>query len=79
MATKVPPIGRPNYVAIAGMPPGDIFKVREYYIVRMVSARRTNDSDTLECCIDWIVALTGEMRLRAGDHIEQPEQQLVTL
>lgn len=66
MGTKVPIIGRPNYRAIAGMQPADLVKVREYYIVRIVAAKRSNDSDTLESCIDWLVALTGEMRLRGG-------------
>lgn len=70
MATKVPPIGRPNYRALVGMEPGDLVRAREYYIVRLISARRSNDSDTLEACIDWVVALTSEMRLRGGQ--EQP-------
>ena len=48
------------------MPGKDLLKVREYYIVRLISARRKNDSDTLEACVDWIVALTGEMRLRGS-------------
>lgn len=74
--TKVPPIGRPNFIAIANMPHGDVFKVREYYIVRLVTARRSNDSDTMECCIDWIVALTAEMRLR-GKNKPSPDSQII--
>jgi len=66
MGTRVPIIGKPNFIAISGMEPRDIFEAREYYIVRLVGARRQNDSDTIEACIDWIVALTSEMRLRGG-------------
>ena len=73
MASKIPPIGKVNYIAIAGMEPGMVFKVREYYIVRIVSARRSNDSDTIEVCLDWIVALTAEMRIRGGSQAPQPE------
>lgn len=77
MGTKLRPIERPNYIAIAGMPPRDLFEVREYYIVRLVGAQRHNDADTTKAAIEWIVALTAEMRLRGGatPHAEQ----LVTL
>jgi hypothetical protein len=44
----------------------DLLRVREYYIVVLVSARRKNDSDTIEICLDWLVALTGEMRIRGN-------------
>ncbi len=67
MASKIPEIGKPNFRAIAAMPSGDVLKSREYYIVVLVLARRQKDSDTTEACIDWIVALTSEMRLRGGD------------
>lgn len=77
MSTQVPPIGKPNFIAIAGMSPGDLIKAREYYIVRMVSARRSHDSDTLEAVIDWIVALTGEMRLRGGT-MKQEDSPIIT-
>ena len=76
MGSRVPEIQRPNHVAIAGMPPRDLFEVREYYIVRLVDARRRNDSDTLEAAIDWVVALTAEMRLRGG---RTPDPPMVTL
>lgn len=66
MTTQVPLIGRPNYRAIAGMDNRDVVRAREFYIVKLVTARRGNDSDTMEACIDWIVALTGEMRMRGG-------------
>jgi hypothetical protein len=66
MGTQIQPIGRPNHRAIASMDANDLLKVREYYIVRLVSARRSNDSDTLESCIDWLVALTSEMRMRGS-------------
>jgi len=71
MASKLPPIERPNYAAIASMDGGDLLRVREYYIVRIVTARRLNDSDTLAAAIDWLVALTGEMRLRGNDAEER--------
>lgn len=78
MASKLRPIEKPNCVAIAGMPPRDLFEVREYYIVRLVSAWRDNDADTLQAAIEWIVTLTSEMRLRGGKSPEPPVQ-LVTL
>ena len=71
MGSKVPPIGRPNHIAIAGMQPRDLLMAREYYIIRLVDARRRNDSDTLDAAIDWVVALTSEMRLR-GSSVETP-------
>lgn len=64
MGSKIPPIGPPNFRAINGMDDLDIVRVREYHIVKLVSARRARDSDTMEAAIDWIVALTSEMRLR---------------
>lgn len=70
MGTMVPPLGKPNYRAIAGMEPRDLFEAREYYIVCLVKARRGNDSDTLEVCVDWIVALTSEMRIRGGRGVD---------
>ena len=73
MATQVPPIGRPNYVAIAGMDSRDLFEVREYYIMRLVQARRENDSDTIENCLDWVVALVAEMRLRGSDRVNNSD------
>ena len=66
MATRVPPITKPNMVAIAGMEGRDILSVREYYIARLLDSRRRQDADTIEVCLDWIVALTSEMRLRGG-------------
>ena len=64
MASKLPDIGRPNFIAIAGMIDKDVFQVREYYIVCLVKAGALKDKDTTEVCIDWIVALTSEMRQR---------------
>lgn len=64
MASKLPPIGTPNYRGIAGMDPGDLIKVREYYIVRAIKARREKDHDTFDACWDWLDALVSEMRLR---------------
>lgn len=75
MASKIPKISRVNYMAIAAMEDGDIFKTREYYIVVLVKARRINCSDTLEDCINWIVALTAEMRLRGSDGVVRVEDQ----
>lgn len=66
MGTKVPPIQRPNYIAIAGIDDSDLLVVREYYITRLVRAKRDNDSDTIEAALEWLVALTGEMRIRGG-------------
>lgn len=71
MATQVPIIGRPNYRAIAGMPPADIVRAREFYLVKMITARRGKDTDTLLACVDWIEALTSEMRLRGGTKPQQ--------
>lgn len=79
MASKLRPIGRPNYIGIAGMRASDIVTAREYYIVRLVEARRRNDSDTLEAAIDWVVALTSEMRLRGGSAAKDEVQPLVSL
>lgn len=66
MGSKVPPIGRPNYVAIAGMDNDDLIRVREYYIVRIIAARRAGDADTLRAALEWLDALVSEMRLRGG-------------
>lgn len=66
MATKVPPIGRPNFRAIATMHARDLFEAREYYIVRIVSAFRANDADTLNAALEWLNALCSEMMLRGG-------------
>ena len=66
MATEVPPIGKPNHLAITGMRPDDLVKAREYYILKLVAAWRKRDSDTTEACLDWIVALVSEMRLRGS-------------
>ena len=75
MASKLRPIERVNYLGISGMPPGDLIRAREYYIVRLVSAHRDHDSDTTRAAIEWIVALTSEMRLRGAP--AEPDQ-LVT-
>lgn len=79
MASKIPPIGKTNHVAIAGMASGDLLRAREYYILRIIRARREDDSDTLEIAIDWLVSLTSEMRLRGGDQHEQEQPSLITL
>lgn len=64
MATQIPPIEKPNMIAIAGMPDRDLLEVREYHLACMLKAHRRNDSDTLKCAVEWVVALTSEMRLR---------------
>ena len=66
MASTVIPIGKPNYVAIAGMQDDDLMKTREYYIVILVSAHRRHDSDTIGIGLDWLEALTSEMRVRGS-------------
>lgn len=76
MATKVPPIGRPNYIAIAGMDRDDLIRVREYYILRIIAAKRTNDSDTLTAALEWLDALVSEMRLRGNAADAKAEQVL---
>jgi len=62
----MPPLGRPNMVAISGMAAKDLFELREYYIVKLVQAHRAHDSDTVVVCLDWISALVSEMRMRGG-------------
>ncbi len=61
----------PSQAALAGMPPGDILEVREMWIASMVNHwRRRNldpdSDDNLKLSIEWIVALTGEMRIRGS-------------
>lgn len=76
MGSKVPKIGKPNFIAIAGMIDEDVFGVREYYIVCLAKARAIKHKDTLDACIDWIVALTSEMRQRtpiAGSSHSAPD------
>lgn len=67
MASPIPPIAKPNRKAIAEMDNADLLRVREYYIVVLLSARRKKDSDTMDICLDWLDSLTSEMRLR-GSH-----------
>ena len=66
MASKIPPISKANYVAIAGMQSEDLLKVREAYIVTLVGAYRGKDSDAMMLAIEWIAALVSEMRLRGA-------------
>jgi len=66
MASPIPPIAKPNHVAIAGMDGADLLRAREYYIVVLVSAKRKGDSDTIKVCLEWIDSLTSEMRLRGA-------------
>ena len=64
MASKIPPMGRPNIKVMSEIDDDDIVRAREYYIVKLVSAYRSRDADTLKVAVEWIVALTSEMRLR---------------
>ena len=66
MGSKIPVIGKPNMLAITGMHDRDLLEVREYHISTLVEATRRHDSDTMQAAVDWIVALTSEMRLRGG-------------
>ena len=76
MASKLPPIERPNHAAIVNMEPTDLLKVREYYILRLVEAHRRKDSDTIKAALDWLSALVGEMRIRGGDSSAKAETVL---
>lgn len=76
MGSRVPPMGRPNYVAIAGMDPDDLLRVREYYILRIVAAKRHGDADTLAAALDWLDALVSEMRLRGGQRPQDGAPQV---
>jgi hypothetical protein len=83
MGSRVPLIARPNHIAICGMPDSDLAKVREYYLVQLVNARITKDLDTQGACIDWVVSLTSEMRIRGGikqigQQIRQPDPKPLT-
>ena len=66
MVSPIPPLTKPNNVAIGGMIDSDLLRVREYYIVVLLSAKRRNDSDTMNICLDWLDSLTSEMRLRGA-------------
>lgn len=67
MASKIPLIGKPNYRAIATLDPKELIKLREYYIIKLVSAYRGKDADTTEAAIEWICALCHEMRMRSPE------------
>ena len=66
MASGIRPIGKPNYLGITSMRGADLVEAREYYLTVLVTASRKKDSDTLKAAVDWIVALTSEMRLRGA-------------
>lgn len=60
------PIASPNYRAIATMPPQQLFQTREMWIAKLCTEYRSKNSDAIEQCLEWVVALTSEMRLRGG-------------
>jgi len=72
MGTRLKPIGSPNYKAIAAMDGVDLVRVREYYIVRLVSAYRMRDPDTIASGLAWLEALTSEMRMRGSASPPEP-------
>ena len=63
--------GHPSQAALAGMPAADILQVREMWIASLVNHWRkrnsnADSSDGIELAIEWVAALTGEMRIRGS-------------
>jgi hypothetical protein len=60
----------------------DLVKVREYYLVQLVNARQAKNLDTQLACIEWVVSLTSEVRIRSGAKLvaarDQPKPQPLT-
>ncbi|MCG8433479.1 MAG: hypothetical protein MJA83_05565 [Gammaproteobacteria bacterium] len=57
----------PSQAAIAGMPGGDVLRCRELWLNKLITEWNASHKDAVDQCIEWIVALTSEMRLRGDE------------